>query len=229
RMLRDPLLHNVRLVGALPEERVREVMAAGDILLLPSEREGIAIVLLEAMAMGVAPVAADVGGQRELATPDCGVLIPQSGNEERVYVAALISLLTDPDRRAQMGANARRRIIDHFRLEQMGERMDALIRAALHLHTTAPRAGPSSDAAQRSAISVIRQARRDRNVARLWQQIEEPPFPHSGARRLALALIRRARCTFRPLYRRLVGHDAHPVRRGVLAVRDLATRWIYGE
>lgn len=228
RMRRDPLLHNVQLVGALPEEQVREVMAAGDILLLPSEREGIAIVLLEAMAMGVVPVAADVGGHRELATSDCGVLIPHSGDEARAYVAALISLLTDPDRRAQMGANARRRVVDHFQLEQMGERVDALIRVASRLHITVPRAAPSGDAAHHSATSVIRQARHDRNVARLWQQIEEPPFPHSGARRFALTLVRRARHTFRPLYRQLAGHDAHPIRRGVLAIRDLATRWIYG-
>ncbi|MCS6842287.1 MAG: glycosyltransferase family 4 protein, partial [Roseiflexus sp.] len=43
RALRDPLLRNVRWTGALPAERVREMMAAGDILLLPSAREGIAL------------------------------------------------------------------------------------------------------------------------------------------------------------------------------------------
>jgi len=56
-------------------------MAAADILLLPSVNEGLAIVLLEALAMELVPVAADVGGQRELLTPDCGFLIPVERQE----------------------------------------------------------------------------------------------------------------------------------------------------
>jgi glycosyltransferase involved in cell wall biosynthesis len=53
-------------------------MAATDIFFLPSQWEGIALTLFEAMAMQLVPVAADVGGQRELVTPDCGFLISQA-------------------------------------------------------------------------------------------------------------------------------------------------------
>ncbi len=229
RMLRDPLLRDVELAGALSAERVREVMAAGDMLLLPSAREGIALALYEAMAMGVVPVAADVGGQRELVTPECGMLVPPSGDEETAYVTALTSLLTDPDRRAAMGSNARRRIVDHFRLEQMGERMDGLIRAAVRLHADAPRAAPSYEEAEQSALQAIRQAHHDRDVARLWQRITDEPRALSIPRRTALTLLRNVRRVLRPYYRRLAARDGHWMRRGVVAARDLALRWIYGE
>ena len=36
------------------------------------------------MAMEVVPVGADVGGQRELVTPECGVLVKRGSNEERI-------------------------------------------------------------------------------------------------------------------------------------------------
>ncbi len=62
-------------VGALPNPRLRDLMAAADILFLPSAWEGIAQSIYEAMAAGLVVVGADVGGQRELVTPDCGYLL----------------------------------------------------------------------------------------------------------------------------------------------------------
>ncbi len=222
-------LTRVHMLGAVPNDQVRELLAASDLFFLPSAQEGIALALYEAMAMGVVPVAADVGGQRELVTPECGVLVPPSGDEETAYVTALTSLLTNPDRRAAMGSNARRRIVDHFRLEQMGERMDGLIRAAVRLHADAPRAAPSYEEAEQSALQAIRQAHHDRDVARLWQRITDEPRALSIPRRTALTLLRNARRVLRPYYRRLADRDGHWMRRGVVAARDLALRWIYGE
>ena len=230
RMLRDPLLLNVRLTGALPEERVREVMAAGDILLLPSAREGIALVLYEAMAMGMVPVVADVGGQRELATPDCGMLIPSSKSEEAAYVAALAGLLRDPARRAAMGAQARRRIVDHFRIDQMGDRMEMLFRRAVERAMGAEHPIPTEGDAARSAVEAIRLARHARDVARLWQvdgYSEDASL--SPVRRAVLSVVRSMRQWLRPWYRRLVARDGHPFSRGVVAVRDRVVAWVYAE
>ena len=230
RLLRNPLLRNVRLTGALPEEEVREVMAAGDILLLPSAREGIALALYEAMAMELVPVAADIGGQRELVTPDCGVLIPPSRNETAAYVAALVALLRDPARRAAMSACARRRILDHFRIDQFGERMDMLIRRARDDALRAERPIPAESDVVRSATEAICLARQSRDAARLWQvggyadDIRLPP-----ARRAALQIMRSARRRLRPWYRLLVNRDGHPLSRGVIAVRDRVVEWLYRE
>lgn len=230
RLLRDSLLQHVRLTGALPLERVREIMAAGDILLLPSAREGIALALYEAMAMGLVPVVADVGGQRELVTPDCGVLIPPSRNEAAAYIAALADLLRDPARRAAMSARACRRIVDHFRIDQFGERMEMLIRRARDDALRAERPIPTESDVARSVTETIHLARQSRNVARLWQigrYADDAPL--SPARRAALQVVRAARQRLRPWYRRLVNRDGHPLSRGIVAVRDWVVGWVYGE
>jgi glycosyltransferase involved in cell wall biosynthesis len=136
---RHRLERRVRLLGAAPSARVREIMAASDMLLLPSEHEGIAFALFEAMAMGLVPVAADVGGQRELVTPDCGVLIPAAGDQVAQYVEALRRLIADPQRRAAMGRAARARVVEHFDQQQMVDRMLALFEKAETLARDTPR------------------------------------------------------------------------------------------
>ncbi|MFQ3633759.1 glycosyltransferase [Roseiflexus sp.] len=136
---RHGLERRLRLMGAVSSAQVQEIMAAGDILLLPSEQEGIATVLFEAMAMGVVPVAADVGGQRELVTPECGVLIPTDGDQVAQYVEALQGLINDRSRRAAMAQAARARVVEHFDQQQMIDRMLALFDRADELVRTAPR------------------------------------------------------------------------------------------
>ncbi|NWG20768.1 MAG: glycosyltransferase [Chloroflexi bacterium] len=130
---------HVRLFGAQPSGRVRDLMAASDLFLLPSAHEGIALTLYEAMAMGVVPVAADVGGQRELVTPECGVLIPPGNDQAAQYADALQHLLADPERRAVMAAAARARVVERFDRQQMLDRMLALISRADTLAAEAPR------------------------------------------------------------------------------------------
>lgn len=136
---RHRLERRVRLLGSAPSARVREMMAAADILLLPSEHEGIAFVLFEAMAMGLAPVAADVGGQRELVTPDCGVLVSLAGDQVAQYVEALQRLIADPQQRAAMGRAARARVVELFDQQQMIDRMLDLFEQAATLARDAPR------------------------------------------------------------------------------------------
>lgn len=127
-------LHDqVRTLGAVPEAQMQRLMAAADIFFLPSQWEGIALTFYEALACGVPVVGADVGGQRELATPDCAVLLPRADEttEAKQYAAVLAELLADPERRQRMGAAGRQRVIAHFRLEGMIGQMAALIDAAL--------------------------------------------------------------------------------------------------
>lgn len=57
-------------------EELRDYYAMGDIFLLPSNNEGIALVLYEAMAAGMLVMSTDVGGQKELIRTNTGVLLP---------------------------------------------------------------------------------------------------------------------------------------------------------
>lgn len=123
----------VRLLGGVPNQRIRMLMAGADILFLPSQWEGIALVLFEAMAAGLPIVGADVGGQKELVTPDCGILIARSDEEsEAVHYAKLLAeLIADPIRCKKMGNAGQQRIRQSFRLDQMGSRMDSLFKGTL--------------------------------------------------------------------------------------------------
>ena len=109
--------NHVRLLGAMPNESVRELMSACDVFLfLPSLQEGIALAIFEAMSMELTVVGADVGGQSELVTPDCGVLLPRSDehNEAIAYAERLAALIADPEACRQMARRARARIVEFF-------------------------------------------------------------------------------------------------------------------
>jgi teichuronic acid biosynthesis glycosyltransferase TuaC len=66
----------VRFLGALDQERLREVYNAIDVLVLASSREGWANVLLESMACGTPVVASSVWGTPEVVrSPEAGILM----------------------------------------------------------------------------------------------------------------------------------------------------------
>ncbi len=115
----------VRLVGSKTAAQMQALMPACDILFLPSLWEGIALSIYEAMSCGLAVVGARVGGQAELVTPACGVLLERGSEAEQVagYAEALARLIADPSERRAMGTRARERICESFTLDQMGERM----------------------------------------------------------------------------------------------------------
>jgi hypothetical protein len=123
----------LRMLGAVPNAAIKDLMSACDIFFLPSQWEGIALSIYEAMACGRAVVGADVGGQRELVTPECGILLPIGDDDAEVlaYTEALTALLRDPQRLRAMGRRARERICQGFTLEQMAERMENLLNLAV--------------------------------------------------------------------------------------------------
>jgi glycosyltransferase involved in cell wall biosynthesis len=121
-----------RLLGAVSLPRMAALHNAADIFLLPSKIEGISLALFEAMALESVPVVSDVGGQRELVTPDCGYLIPLENSKEELasYVRTLKQLLDNPQQRRQNAIACRERIKEHFRLDQMTDVfMQAMVKA----------------------------------------------------------------------------------------------------
>ncbi len=211
----NQLQDRVRLLGALPLEQVRDLMAAGDIVFLPSENEGIALTLYEGMASGLVPVGADVGGQRELVTPECGLLLPRSSEDDEAarYAAVLADLVQNPEKRRQMGQSSLERVISQFSLEKMGERMDALLGEAGRLRRQAPREPGAAETllllarqateffqaaaeTQRLAGEVVRLDGEVKRLAEIWKNPPMPPAPartymYMTVRQLLLPLLGR--------------------------------------
>ena len=113
---------DVRVLGVVTDPAMRlAVLRAADVYVLPSTAEGLALSLLEAMAAGCAVVATDAGEDGR-ALGDAGVLIPVRPLEPHLG-DALRLLHDDPALRAQLGARARARVVEHYGLTGNVERL----------------------------------------------------------------------------------------------------------
>jgi glycosyltransferase involved in cell wall biosynthesis len=102
------------------------LLAAADVLIMPSRHEGLSFAVLEAMAAGTACVVSDGPGNPE-AVGDAGLVFP--AGDEAAARAALTRLAEDPALRARLGAAARERAATQFSIPGFLARMGALYAA----------------------------------------------------------------------------------------------------
>lgn len=127
-------LSNLRFVGYQPEERLGEVLASGDVHVVPL-RAGLGTVSVPSktysvLAAGRPVVAAiDPGTEvpRILAASGGGVAVPP--DDPDAFVAALEPLLADPRLRAEMGARGRRWIESALSPAAVAGTYDTLLRS----------------------------------------------------------------------------------------------------
>lgn len=110
---------------------VPELMAALDVLAVPSVNEGMGRVVLEAGAAGIPVVASRVGGIPDIVDDgETGLLIP--ARDVAALAAAMLELAHAPERRRWMGATARAKVVPHFSLQKMVERIESLYEELVH-------------------------------------------------------------------------------------------------
>jgi len=120
----------VRMLGRVPEPDLAALYGCADVYAMLCrnrwaglEQEGFGIVFLEAAACGVPQVAGASGGAAEAVVDGAtGFVVTEPGDAGTV-TAALARLLDDPDRRAEMGAAARRRAEAEFSYDVLAERL----------------------------------------------------------------------------------------------------------
>lgn len=96
----------VRFLGERSD--VPQLLAAADLLLLPSWREAFGRIAIEAMAMGTPVLATDNGGPAEIVRPGVdGLLL--APKQAEAWARALEPLVDDAELRARMGVAARER------------------------------------------------------------------------------------------------------------------------
>ena len=97
-------------------------MAAMDVMVLPSYREGFGIVAIEAQALGVPVITTDIPGPRDaIINGKTGVLIPIA--DEESLMAAMHKLKNDQDLIKYMSDNALPFIKENFEQEKFWKKV----------------------------------------------------------------------------------------------------------
>jgi glycosyltransferase involved in cell wall biosynthesis len=99
-------------------EDVSDLLAASDLIVLPSLREGLSIALLEGMAAGKPIIATSIGSHRELASQaEIARIVPPA--DASALCNAILQLTTDPALMARLGTNARALFESHYTEDRM--------------------------------------------------------------------------------------------------------------
>jgi glycosyltransferase involved in cell wall biosynthesis len=128
RLARQLNLQMVTFTGDVDD--VPQRLAKHAIFVLMSDHEGLPISIIEAMRAGLAIIASDVPGMRELILPDeSGLLV---ANHELALADAIAKLLSLKSLRAYLGQAARTRYEDRFKAERRSNPVAAIYKKLAH-------------------------------------------------------------------------------------------------
>lgn len=129
----EPLGDRARLIGH--RDDVAPALDAADLFVHPSLGEALPTAVLEAMAAGTPVLATRVGGVPELISDgETGLLIPEP--EVRPLVAALRSLLAEPEHAAGLAEAARQRYQERFTVSAWMDRLLPAYEEAFAAHSS---------------------------------------------------------------------------------------------
>jgi glycosyltransferase involved in cell wall biosynthesis len=136
-MIEQLELHDrVELRGAVAQRDLIPIFQQADIFALApfvtedGDRDGVPNVLVEAMACGLPVVSTAVSGIPELVVHDRNGLLVAPHNPDAL-AEALAELIDDSARRAQLGAEARRTVVEHFDLRAAARELTSLFEPGL--------------------------------------------------------------------------------------------------
>ncbi len=113
-----------------------DYIRAADIFVLPTRREGLSNALLEAMSAGLPAVVTDLPWLKDVGEGGTHFITFQPGSSESL-TSALMSLLSSPSRRREMGRNARCKIEESFSLVRTTDVYHELYAQLFSRHTKA--------------------------------------------------------------------------------------------
>ncbi|HVM18214.1 MAG TPA: glycosyltransferase family 4 protein [Gaiellaceae bacterium] len=112
------------------QEDVAPFFAAFDAMVLPSANEGTPVSAIESLAAGRPVVATRVGGLPDVVRDGEDGFLVEPGDVEAL-AERLHALAADPDLRARMGEEARRRVLARYAVERLIDDVDRLYRSLL--------------------------------------------------------------------------------------------------
>jgi len=100
---------------------VPELLAAADLLVLPCEREGLPVCVMEALAMNKPVIGANARGTRDLLAPDCGWL--HEVGDVKMLAEQIDYVLSHPDEARQRAGQGRKRILAEYGWEPVRDKL----------------------------------------------------------------------------------------------------------
>lgn len=112
-------------------------IAAADVVVLPSRREGLPVVALEALALERPLVATDVGGTSTVAVDgETAWLVPPE--DPRALAAAIVACLGNPEEAARRARAGHELVVDRFDSRPMLDLVERLLRELVHGRQSVP-------------------------------------------------------------------------------------------
>jgi len=122
------LEERIRWIPSVSRLDLVEIYREHHLFCFPSVSDTYGIALLEAMSSGMACVASDIAGPREILSDGTGVRIPVRSPEQYIAdtASALADLMDRPRRMEELGAAARARILERHDWGKIGERLEEI-------------------------------------------------------------------------------------------------------
>ncbi len=124
---------NVRVLGNVEDEELRDLYYCADLFVLPAvpvegDVEGFGIVFLEAALAGTPALASRIGGIPEAVSSESGVLLEPG--DWAGYRESVLSLLRDTERLRALGESARKRALREFTWKSISKQYSDFITEA---------------------------------------------------------------------------------------------------
>jgi glycosyltransferase involved in cell wall biosynthesis len=134
----EKIQQHVKFLGAVDNDRVRELLQQSDAFALTcrddssGDRDGIPVVLMEAMACGLPVISGDLPAIRELVSHDqSGLMV--DGTDVTAIAQAVARIANDSALRRQLGDAGRRRVVEEFSLFENVSRIEKLLRQTMSI------------------------------------------------------------------------------------------------
>ncbi len=131
----------IRFSGAVGQDAIQDHYDRADLMVVSSFMEGVPVVLMEAMAKGLAVISTNVAGIPELIDPGTGLLVVPGSAE--ALAAALERAARDPEFLRIAGRRSRQKIAEEFSIRSVGHQMVDLF----HRYLKGAARGPGGTAA----------------------------------------------------------------------------------
>jgi glycosyltransferase involved in cell wall biosynthesis len=135
------LQERVKFLGLVPQRDLPPHYAQCAVFVLPSVREGMGLVLAEALLCGAPVIAANSGGVTDIVKDgETGLLVPE--RDPHALAAAIERILSDPALAARLAANGAARVRQRYTRAPVAQQFEEIYKSVLG-STALPAADPT--------------------------------------------------------------------------------------